>query len=86
MNLFTTEQIAWLRSRLPETVESRALAALLRLEKPLDLDGKSRDVLLIGKRKPYLNSELDAARIRKHVLEFQKMVTAFRESPTLEPS
>jgi hypothetical protein len=86
MNLFTTEQIAWLRARLPETVESSALAALLRFEKPLELDGKSRDVLLIGKRKPFLNSELDADRISKHVRLFEKMVNSFRNDPAAEPA
>ena len=85
-NLFTTEQIAWLRARLPETVESRALAALLRLEKPLELDGKARDILLIGKRKPFLNSKLDADRISKHVRSFEKMVNSFRDDPTREPA
>lgn len=85
-NLFTTEQIAWLRARLPEAVESRALAALLPLTKPLELDGKTRDVLLIGKRKPFLNSKLDAARIRNHVLRFEEMVTTFRGDPGLDPA
>lgn len=85
-NLFTTQQIAWLRARLPESVESNALSALLRLKKPLDLDGKSRDVLLIGKRKPFLNSNLDAARINKHVQAFERMVTTFRENPAIEPT
>jgi hypothetical protein len=84
-NLFTTEQIAWLRARLPETVESEALNALLTLTTPLEDDGKPRDVLLIGKRKPFLNSELDAARIRKHVSRFDQLVTSFRSNPDLEP-
>jgi hypothetical protein len=85
-NLFTTEQIAWLRARLPPTVESAALAALIRLEKPLEFDGKLRDVLLVGKRKPFLNSEVDAARIQKHVRTFEAMVSAFQVDPSLEPS
>ena len=85
-NLFTTEQIAWLRARLPEAVESSALSALLRLEKPLNLDGKSRDVLLIGKRKPLLNSDVDASRIKRHVEAFDKMVANFRENPAIEPT
>lgn len=84
-NLFTTEQIAWLRARLPEAVESKALAALVPMRRPIDLDGKPRDILLVGKRKPFLNSELDAARIRKHVLRFEELVTSFRDDPGLEP-
>lgn len=84
-NLFTTEQVAWLRAHLPETVDSEALAATLPLTTPFHDGGKPRDVLLIGKRKPFLNSELDAARIRKHELSFQEMVAAFRADPTLNP-
>ena len=83
-NLFTTEQIAWLRARLPETVESEALSALL-LTTPFDIDGKQRDVLLIGKRKPWLNSEEDAARIQKHVSRFEQLVASFRSDQSLEP-
>ncbi|MGO4856891.1 hypothetical protein [Arthrobacter sp. 2MCAF14] len=84
-NLFTTEQLAWLRARLPETVESKALNALLPLTTPFDVDGKPRDVLLIGKRKPWLNSEQDAARIYKHVSRFDQLVASFRRDPSLEP-
>lgn len=84
-NLFTTEQIAWLRARLPEAVKSQALTALLPLRPAMELGGRSRDVLLVGKGKPFLNSELDAARIRKHVLKFEEMVTSFRGDPALEP-
>ena len=84
-NLFTTEQLAWLRAHLPETVESDALSAILPLTTPFHDGGKSRDVLLIGKRKPFLNSELDAARIRKHELGFQEMVATFRADPSLNP-
>lgn len=85
-NLFTTEQIAWLRARLPETVESNALTPLVPLTRPLEIDGKPRDVLLVGKRKPFLNSKLDAARIRNHVLRFEEMVTTFRGDPGLDPA
>lgn len=85
-NLFTTEQIAWLRARLPETLESDALNALLPLTTPFEVDGKLLDVLLVGKRKPWLNSELDAARIQKHVSRFEEMVTSFRNEPDLEPA
>ena len=84
-NLFTTEQIAWLRAHLPDTVESAALAALFPLTRPLEVGGRSRDVLLVGKRKPFLNSELDAGRIRKHALKFEEMVKSFRDDPGLEP-
>lgn len=84
-NLFTTEQIAWLRARLPETVKSDALNAVVPLTMPLEADSKPRDVLLVGKRKPFLNSELDAARIRKHLERFEDLVDSFRSDPSLDP-
>jgi hypothetical protein len=43
-------------------------------------------VLLVGKRKPFLNSVTDEVRIRKHFDEFQQMVHDFRRDPTLSPS
>ncbi len=85
-NLFTTVQLAWLRAHLPENVESEALAPVLPLTSPFQDGGKASDVLLIGKRKPFLNSELDSARIRKHELSFEQMVSSFRRDPSLEPS
>ncbi len=82
---FTTRQVAWLRARLPASLESASLAPLVQLERPLELGGKTRDVLLVGKRKPFLNSVTDAARIRKHVDGFVEMVDDFRRDPTLKP-
>lgn len=82
---FTTRQVAWLRARLPASLESASLAPLVQLKRPLELGGKPRDVLLIGKRKPLLNSLTDAARIKKHVDRFVQMVDDFRRDPTLKP-
>lgn len=85
-NLFTTEQIAWLRARLPDHVECAFLGPLMRLDKPMELGGRRRDVLLVGKGKGFLNSELDAARIAKHVAAFEAMLAAFRADPSREPA
>ena len=84
-NLFTTAQVAWLRARLPATLESGSLEPLRRFEKPFERDGKVLDVLLTGKRKPWLNSVQDAARIHKHVTEFERLVAAYRADPSLLP-
>jgi hypothetical protein len=85
-NLFTTEQIAWLRARLGDGVEAPALAPFVRLEKPLELNGKARDLLLVGKRKPFLNSKSDSARVNRHIAEFDRLVAQFRGHPALEPA
>jgi hypothetical protein len=56
-NLFTTEQFAWLRARLPESAQGRVLLPVQDLKKPLP--GSDKDVLVMGKRKPWLNSTTD---------------------------
>lgn len=82
---FTMRQVAWLRARLPESLVADALEPLRRYTKPLTYNGKDRDVLLVGKRKPFLNSVVDAERIRKHVAEFDRLVAQFRADPSALP-
>lgn len=85
-NMFTTRQLAWLRARLPDSVKSRSLAPIEQLKDPFeDERGQIKDVLLVGKRKPFLNSVADQARIKKHVDGFWQMVDAFRGDPALKP-
>jgi hypothetical protein len=84
-NLFTTQQVAWLRARLPESVRSDSLGAILPLRRPLELGGRSRDVRLVGRRKPFLNSITDARRIARHVEEFDRAVADFRAHPERQP-
>jgi hypothetical protein len=84
VNLFTTRQLAWLRARLP-AAQSQALDPVMPLGQVLTLDRKPKDVTLVGKRKPALNSVTDQARITKHVDEFWQMVEDFRQNPALEP-
>lgn len=55
-NMFTTRQVAWLRARLPESVKSDALAPLVQHDLWPAGDENATDVLLVGKRKPWLNS------------------------------
>lgn len=82
---FTTRQVAWLRARLPDSVQSEALEPVRRLSRPLQRERKQLDVLLVGKRKPFLNSVQDAARIEKHVDAFWRLVAEFRADPSLSP-
>jgi hypothetical protein len=85
-SMFTTRQVAWLRARLPASLQSESLAPVRPVELPLDDHEKAKDVLLVGKRKPFLNSVSDAARIRTHVDGFWQMVDDFRRDPTLKPA
>ena len=48
--------------------------------------GPDQDVLVMGKRKPFLNSHADAGRVQRYVDDYWKFVTAFREDPSLEPA
>lgn len=74
--LFTTEQIAWLRAHTPNEVESPVLAPTLRF---------GREVLVMGKRKPFLDARTDTIRIQRYVDSFWRSVARYRDDPTLEP-
>lgn len=82
--LFTTEQLAWLRARLPQ-VKSEALEPFYRLHRPLHLKGKNCDVLVNGKGKPLLSAANDASRLARYADEFAAMVRRFAEDPSQEP-
>jgi len=81
-NLFTSRQFAWLRARLPRASESRVLQPLVNLPRPLG----EKDVLLVGRGKPFLNSGTDAVRISKHVDQFNRYVAEYVADPQLLPS
>lgn len=81
-NQFTTRQVAWLRARIPASLESQSLDPMVTVKRSSAGD---KDVLLIGKRKPFLDSVTHAARIAKHVDEFWRMVEDFQRDPTLKP-
>jgi hypothetical protein len=85
-NIFTSEQFAWLRARLP-VAQGRVLSPVIRFDAPLagDDDPFPKDVLVVGKRKPFLNSTKDADRIRRYEAEFERMVQRFKSDPTAEP-
>lgn len=86
-NQFTTQQVAWLRARLPATVTSSVLQAykLFANATAFDAGAKVRDVLVIGKRKPWLNSTADADRIQRYVAEFSRLVERYRNDPGMDP-
>jgi hypothetical protein len=89
-NLFTTSQVAWLRARLPESVQSRVLGPLFRLGPIKNLSDNTvtemdKNVLVVGKRKPALSSRRDDARIRRYVEEFARLVQRFRDDPSAQP-
>jgi hypothetical protein len=89
-NLFTTTQVAWLKAHLPGSVQSHVLGPLFRMGPIRDLSDNTvteldRNVLVMGKRKPALNSQRDAARIQRYVEEFETLVQRFRDDPGAQP-
>ena len=82
--LFNAEQLAWLRARLPQ-VKSDVLAPFTRLKQTLTIKGRKLDVIVNGKGKPLLSSDVDAAKLARHVAEFDAMVRRFTDDPSLEP-
>lgn len=77
---FTTRQVAWLKARLPASIESRVLAGHWRIDKPLQHKGKNKDTIIVGKGKVRLvDSEKDRALLERHIDEFNAMHRWFLE-------
>jgi hypothetical protein len=83
--LFSTEQVAWLKAHLPDTVVSKILTAYWTIDKPLTISGKDIDTVIVGKRKPVLSSVADKARISRYVEQFHEMHQWFLENPQALP-
>lgn len=84
-NLFSTEQVAWLKAHLPDTVVSKVLNAYWTTDKPLTISGKDKDTIIVGKRKPLLSSVADRARISRYVEQFNQMYQWYLENPQALP-
>lgn len=81
-NLFSTEKIAWLRARMEPSVKSRVLKGVHRFSRPVShRKGRRLDTLVIGKRKPFLDSRQDAERIKRYKRQFADLVARFRADP-----
>ena len=81
LRLFTTEQYAWMRAHLGDQVRSDALDGIIRMRHSLG----ENDVMVAGKRKPFLNSIAQAARVAKYEAAYALLVATFRADPDLEP-
>ncbi len=81
-NLFSTEKVAWLRARLEKSVKSKVLRPMLKFPQPVYIkNGKKFDTLIIGKRKPFLDSRKDKKRIREYKQRFRELVAAYKADP-----
>ena len=84
-NLFSTEQVAWLKAHLPDTVVSKVLNAYWTTNQPLKINGKDKDTVIIGKGKPLLASVEEKARIARYVEQFNGMYQWYLENPEALP-
>jgi hypothetical protein len=67
-NQFPTEDYAYLSVHLPAAACDR-FAPFTRVDPPLD----GKDVLVTGRRKPFLNTQADQAQLRKYVDAFEAL-------------
>jgi hypothetical protein len=84
-NMFSTEQVAWLKAHLSPTVESKVLHPYWQIESPLAISGKNKDTFIVGKRKPFLDSVQDKKRVDKYVRQFNEMCQWYSENPHAAP-
>lgn len=83
-NLFTTEQLCWLKAKKPK-LNSRILQPYWQIENPIDFGEKQKDTFIVGKCKPFLDSVKDAARIKRYEEKFETAVKWFQQNPKAEP-
>lgn len=80
-NTFDTEDYAYLSVALPK-VECKYFAPWVRVNLS---DGTNvRDTMVIGKRKPFLNSKIDAAKIAAYEEEFKHVQERFASEASLQ--
>lgn len=72
-NQFPTKDYAMLSMKLKNT-QCDYFAPYVKLEQ--EIDGK--DIMVIGKRKPFLNSKLDEIKLNKYIEEFKCMQNEFK--------
>ena len=72
-NQFETAEYAYLSVALPDAV-CRHFAPYV----PLEVDGMRADVMVVGRRKPFLDSKRDSDRLARYVAEFERLQAGFR--------
>jgi len=70
---FETAEYAYLSVALPDVV-CRHFAPYV----PLEVGGMRADVMVVGRRKPFLDSKRDSDRLARYVAEFERLQAGFR--------
>jgi len=86
LNMFKTIELAWIKARFKEPAKSAFWDATHKVQ-PVknERTGKKKDTFIIGKRKPWLDSEADKIRIAKYTKEYNDMVNWFEDNPGTYP-
>lgn len=84
-SLFTTDQVAWLRAKLPASIICSSLAPSLSLSNPIASKGKQLDTLVVGYRKPLLDSTQDAVKLSRYREAFAAMLEFYTVNPDAKP-
>ncbi len=79
-NMYTTEELAWLVANLPN-VSGYALRPYIKFDRK---DPTMKDVLICGKRKPFLFSTTDKEKIERYVIKFDNLVAKYRKEMNRE--
>lgn len=82
--IFTTEQVAWLRARLPAVADG-PLNGVLRSAAPAPPGPRATDTWVVGRGKPKLHAERDAEALASYRQAFERRVTYFRDHPSAGP-
>jgi hypothetical protein len=72
-NLLTTEEIAWLKAKIPH-LEGYSIRPYLKFNSQDGMD----DILICGKRKPSLHSIRDVDRIQKYEAAFWQLIERYQ--------
>jgi hypothetical protein len=82
-NLFTTEQIAWLKAKADDKIMCDLFDGIFKIN--ITYFGTEEyipDTIIVGKRKPSLNSIRDKSKIEKYLESFNNLVEEYKRNIT----
>lgn len=83
VNIFKSEQIAWLKAHLPNTIHSNTLQPFSKIKSHSDIIDKN--INIHGKRKPLLHEKRDAAKIQKYIEKFNHAYEWYLQNQLANP-
>lgn len=77
-NMYKTEQLAWLVAKMPN-VKGYALRPYVKFDRNTTDNEDIDDILICGKRKPFLSSDKDSERIKRYINKFEALVKQYQD-------